>query len=136
MVARLGTAREVRIGRLVPPPAGRDPDQVRADLRAVLATRDRDGWVAELAPADTCVAPVSSIDEVVADPQFAARGAFLDAHLDGTRARQVGPVLAGCRRPPTVALRRPADTDTDELLRAAGFPDDDVRRLRDEQVVA
>jgi alpha-methylacyl-CoA racemase len=112
-------------------------DEVRADLRAVLATRSRDGWVADLGPADTCVAPVSSVDEVVEDPQFAARGAFVEARVDGgARLRQVGPVLAGCAPVAAVTLRPPADTDTDELLRATGLADDDLRRLRDEQVVA
>jgi alpha-methylacyl-CoA racemase len=64
-------------------------DQVRADLRAVFATRDRDAWVAALAPADTCVAPVYEIAELVKDPHFAARGAFANG--------QVAPLLAGQR---------------------------------------
>ncbi|MGH9113425.1 MAG: CaiB/BaiF CoA transferase family protein, partial [Acidimicrobiales bacterium] len=54
-------------------------DAIRADLRAAFARRDRDEWVALLADADTCVAPVLDIGEVVADPQFAARGAFVEA---------------------------------------------------------
>jgi alpha-methylacyl-CoA racemase len=36
-------------------------EDIRADLRAVLATRGRDEWVAMLADADTCVAPVLAI---------------------------------------------------------------------------
>jgi len=32
-------------------------DAIRADLRAAFAARDRDAWVAELGPADACVAP-------------------------------------------------------------------------------
>jgi alpha-methylacyl-CoA racemase len=64
-------------------------DAVRADLRAKFATRDRDEWVAALAPADTCVAPVYEIAEVARDPHFAARGAFANG--------QVAPVLAGQR---------------------------------------
>ena len=64
-------------------------DQVRADLRAAFATRDRDAWVAALAPADTCVSPVYEVSELVRDPHFAARGAFTNG--------QVAPVLAGQR---------------------------------------
>lgn len=65
-------------------------DAARADLRAAFATRDRDEWVALLAPADTCVAPVYEVAELVRDPHFAARGAFANG--------QVAPVLAGQRQ--------------------------------------
>jgi alpha-methylacyl-CoA racemase len=75
-------------------------DQVRADIEAVFRTRDRDAWVAELAPADTCVAPVLSVPELVADEQFIARGAFIEAHDDEHGAfRQVGYTLAGTGAP-------------------------------------
>jgi alpha-methylacyl-CoA racemase len=68
-------------------------DEVRADLAAAFRTRTRDEWVAELGPADTCVAPVLSIPEVVADEQFVARGVFVDA--PNGEFRQVGYPLAG-----------------------------------------
>jgi alpha-methylacyl-CoA racemase len=71
-------------------------DEIRADLEAAFRTRARDEWCAELAPADTCVAPVLSVPEVVADEQFTARNAFVwatdEEHGD---FRQVGWVLAG-----------------------------------------
>ncbi len=41
-------------------------DEARAALRAKFLTRSRDEWVALLAPKDTCVAPVLSIEEVAA----------------------------------------------------------------------
>ena len=41
-------------------------DEVRKALRDAFATRDRDEWVADLAPKDTCVAPVLSVSEVAA----------------------------------------------------------------------
>ncbi len=70
--------------------------EIRAELTAVFRTRTRDEWVAELGPADTCVAPVLAVPEVVDDEQYAARGAFVEAVDDehGT-FRQVGHVLAG-----------------------------------------
>jgi alpha-methylacyl-CoA racemase len=71
-------------------------DEIRADVEAVLRTRPRDEWCAELAPADTCVAPVLSVPEVVADEQFAARNAFVWAtDAEHGDFRQVGWVLAG-----------------------------------------
>jgi alpha-methylacyl-CoA racemase len=71
-------------------------DDIRSDLRSVFSTRTRDDWVAELAPADTCVAPVLTVPEVVADEQYRARGAFTDAHHpDHGSFRQIAAPLAG-----------------------------------------
>jgi alpha-methylacyl-CoA racemase len=74
-------------------------DDIRADLVKVFRSRPRDEWVAELGPADTCVAPVLSVPEVVGDEQYTARGAFVDASdPDHGSFRQVGYVLAGARK--------------------------------------
>jgi alpha-methylacyl-CoA racemase len=73
-------------------------DEVRADVAAAFLSRPRDEWVGELGPADTCVAPVLSVPEVVKYEQFVARNAFVDAdHPDHGAFRQVGYVLAGTR---------------------------------------
>lgn len=113
-------------------------DDIRADLRAVFKTRTRDEWAADLMPADTCVAPVLEVAEVANDPQFAARGLFVDAeHPDAGRFRQTGPVLAGQPAPEGVyELRDASSTDTDELLAAAGYAADEIARLRAEGAVA
>jgi alpha-methylacyl-CoA racemase len=74
-------------------------DEIRAAFREAFSERARDEWVAELAPIDTCVAPVLSIAEVTQDAHLNARGAFVDAeHLEHGAFRQVGPVLAGGTR--------------------------------------
>jgi alpha-methylacyl-CoA racemase len=107
-------------------------DAMRRDFRAAFLTRDRDDWVTELAPRDTCVAPVYSVSELAADPHLAARGAFCEtAHPRHGRFRQLAPVLAGMQRPATtVRLRDASETDTAELLRDAGVPADEIERLR------
>jgi alpha-methylacyl-CoA racemase len=112
-------------------------DAIRADLRSAFAQRDRDEWVALLADADTCVAPVLDIGEVVADPQFAARGAFVEAkHPQRGSFRQLGPVLAGTPRRDVYELPDPAATDTTELLAAAGLTADEIQALLAEGVIA
>jgi alpha-methylacyl-CoA racemase len=97
-------------------------DAIRAELAAAFARRDRDSWVAELAAADTCVAPVQSVAELAEDPQLAHRRALVEAkHDEHGSFRQVGAVLAGMapvREP--VHLRTGNDTDTAALLAAAG----------------
>ena len=112
-------------------------DQIRADLRAVFAARTRDEWVALLADADTCVAPVLDIAEVAADPQVAARGAIVEAtHPLRPPFRQLGPLLAGTPRQPAYALRDAALTDTPPLLAAAGLSAEEIDDLLAEGVIA
>ena len=113
-------------------------EEVRADLAAAFATRGRDEWVAELAGADTCVAPVQDVAEVAADPQFAWRGAVVEAkHPARGSFRQVGTVLAGAAplAEPVVVPDESA-TDTDELLAAAGLDGERLADLRARGVIA
>ena len=112
--------------------------EIRTDLRAVFSTRDRDDWVAALAPADTCVAPVLSVAELAGHEQFRARGAFQEAeHPAHGRFRQLGAVLAGSAPlAARVAVRDAATTDTDELLREAGYAEAEIGALRQAGVVA
>jgi crotonobetainyl-CoA:carnitine CoA-transferase CaiB-like acyl-CoA transferase len=114
-------------------------DDIRRDLRAAFLTKGRDEWTAELSPSDTCVAPVLSVSEVVDDPQFAARGAFVEAKHDTHGAfRQVGPLFAGMRAAPSepYAVRDVTETDTEELLRAAGVTADECAQLLEAGVIA
>jgi alpha-methylacyl-CoA racemase len=106
-------------------------DEVRAALAAVFATRARDEWVEMLAPLDTCVAAVLEVDEVVEDPQYLARGAFVTAkHPAHGTFRQVAAVWAGSG--PVAADQEVRDatvTDTRALLLEAGMGDDDIDGL-------
>jgi alpha-methylacyl-CoA racemase len=113
-------------------------EKIRADFAAAFRTRDRDAWVAELAPNDTCVAPVYAIDELVEDPQFRARGLFVDAqHPTAGRFRQVAPPLAGMPRGSSpVLVPDGARTDTDALLAAAGIAPEQIAQMRSAGVVA
>lgn len=113
-------------------------DAVRADLRDAFATRTRDEWVELLAAADTCVAPVLTVEEATADEQYAARGAFVEAsHPTAGTFRQVGPVLAGMPRPDgPFAVREAAETDVDALLADAGLDPTEVAALKEQGVVA
>ena len=113
-------------------------EQVRSDFAAAFERRDRDDWVAELAPADTCVAPVYTIEELAADPQLAARGAIGEAVTEtGRRFRQLSPALAGMRRSAEpVSVREGSTSDTDALLAEAGVPQDRIEALRASGVIA
>ncbi len=113
-------------------------EEIRTAFRTAFARRDRDEWVANLAPHDTCIAPVYSIDELINDPHLRGRGAFVDAIHDrhGT-FRQVGPVLAGIdRSASSYHVPDTGRTDTVELLRRAGLSDTEIENMRSEGVVA
>ncbi|HEY4378152.1 MAG TPA: CaiB/BaiF CoA-transferase family protein [Acidimicrobiales bacterium] len=113
-------------------------DAIRADLAAAFARRDRDDWVAELGPADTCVSAVATVPELTADPGFTSRQAFVTAHRPGhDDFPQVGWVLAGMDRGQAEpVIGEPANTDTDDLLQAAGYDADAIAALRAEGAIA
>lgn len=110
-------------------------DQIRADVAAVIRSKTREEWTALLAPADTCVAPVLSVPELVEDAHL--RGGLVESvhPIHGT-FRSVGPTLAGQVREQRYEVREGDVTDTDELLAAAGLSADEIAKLRDAGVIA
>ena len=106
-------------------------DAIRDAFRAAFKTRSRDEWTAELAPNDTCVAPVLSIDEVTKDEHLRARGVFMQAlHPEEGTFEQVAPVLAGgIRRQPVTQVRQPFETDTESILGEAGLGAAEIEAL-------
>jgi alpha-methylacyl-CoA racemase len=112
-------------------------DEIRKAFQEAFATRDRDDWVAELAPNNTCVAPVYSIPELVDDPHLRSRGIFMRAEdAEHGPFDQVGPILAGGRREqPLHRTRPPVETDCDALLASAGMNADEIAALKGEGIV-
>lgn len=53
--------------------------EISAALAAAFLTRSRNEWVALLAPANCCVAPVNSVAEATADAHYLARGLMVEA---------------------------------------------------------
>ena len=106
--------------------------QVRAAFAAAFKTRDRDDWVKELAPNDTCVSPVNSIEELVKDKQLLARGAFSEAeHANRGSFQQVAPVFAGMDRDGEPFEARDASrSDTLELLKEVGMTQSRIETLK------
>ena len=76
---------------------------LRTWMADVIATRDRDEWVALFDGDDDCVQPVLDLLEAPAHPHHEARGAFVT--VDGTR--QPAPAPRFSRTPSTVTRRSP-----------------------------
>ena len=114
-----------------------DVETMRADFTAAFASRNRDDWVAELAPADACVSPVLDVPGVVADGQYGARGAFVEVtHPTSGRLRQVGAPLARQVDPVVLEIPDWTATATEELLVEVGVAPDTVTAWRTEGVIA
>lgn len=64
-------------------------DQLRGELESVFASRGRSHWVDLLGLADTCVGPVYSIAEALADPDAELRGVVRTAEFQDGRQVKV-----------------------------------------------
>lgn len=97
----------------------------------IFRSKTRDEWVAELMPAETCVAPVYSVDEVVRDAHFQQRESILEAEVPGQGARkQVGMMLKFSETPGQI--RRPGPElgqETAEVLSELGYDEPAIEAL-------
>ena len=112
-------------------------DEIRAAFKAAFKTRSRDAWTEELAPNDTCVAPVLTIPELVDEPHWRARNLFMEAELaERGTFEQVAPVLAGGLRNQPRHQVKPSDTtETASFLAENGFGRDEIKQLLEEGAV-
>jgi len=104
----------------------------RAELEAVFAARTRAEWAAFAAEHDVCLAPVLEGDEPRADPQLAARGAFVEVDTPW-EGRAIPGVASPIRIRGARAPLRPAPRlgeHGEEVLLAVGCSPDEVRALR------
>ncbi|MBX6377586.1 MAG: CoA transferase [Clostridia bacterium] len=70
---------------------GTAADELRAELQGIFRTRTRDEWMAFLADRNVCVSPVNRFDDLLRDPQLAARRMFVTVEApDGRTYTQVG----------------------------------------------
>ena len=69
-------------------------EEIRRALREAFRGQARDAWVRNLASKDTCVAPVLTVPDVVADQHLNARSAFTETG----HGRRVARLLAGADR--------------------------------------
>jgi len=113
-------------------------DEIRDAFKQAFLTGTRDEWTERLAAADTCVAPVLSIPELVDDPHFEARKIFSQAHHEEHGDfRQVSHILAGGMREQPVHEVRPfGSSDAHELLAAAGYDAAEIEKLSAEGAIA
>jgi crotonobetainyl-CoA:carnitine CoA-transferase CaiB-like acyl-CoA transferase len=101
-------------------------------LRNIFLTRPRDEWVELLMFADTCVTPVLSLDEVMADRHHRERGAILAGSAIGKDfADQVGMIYKFSKTPGRIRRAAPkTGADTGDILRELGYPAEAIAGLQ------
>lgn len=105
---------------------------LKADIRAVIATKDLADWTIIFAGYDVCVEPVLSIPEMVAHPHTQARRMIVDVpKADGTTQRQVGsPFKFSQTSPVYQQVGGQAGEQGTAVLQEIGYTDDEINNMR------
>ncbi len=115
---------------------GEKRDEIFAAFREIFRTKTRDQWVAELMPAETCVAPVYTIDELVADPHLRRRQMIVDVEQSGKSRPQVGVMVKLSETPGSIRSASPEHGQhTQEILAELGYDEPAIARLRQAQAI-
>ncbi len=69
-------------------------DSTIQELEAIFGTRTLAEWMEQLADADVCVGPVSTVEEALESPQLEARG-IKASRVDGGEALRIAPAMSG-----------------------------------------
>jgi crotonobetainyl-CoA:carnitine CoA-transferase CaiB-like acyl-CoA transferase len=110
-----------------------DPDQrLRREIQKIIETRTQAEWVRLAAEHDLAIGPALQQNELRADPQLAARGAFIEAvhPVAGTFTHVTLPALVNGHRSTEIRWHAPSlGEQTDEILAEIGFSHDEIAAL-------
>lgn len=113
-------------------------DEIFARTREKLVHKTSAEWLALFAAADVWAGPVYGYEDLVADPQIAHNGTFVEyVHPTEGRVKTPGFPIKFSMTPSTVERGAPlAGEHTREVLQEAGYPDEAIDRLAQAGVIA
>ena len=115
---------------------GKKREETIGRLAAAFAEADRDEWVRRFAGVEACVEPVLDLEEALVQPQVEARRAVVEQPAGEVVMRTVASPFRLSETP--VSLRHDAPgfgVHTDDVLRDAGYAEDEIAALRESGVV-
>jgi crotonobetainyl-CoA:carnitine CoA-transferase CaiB-like acyl-CoA transferase len=106
--------------------------EIFAFLRRKIREKTRDEWFAEMAAREVCATPVYGIDEALEDPHNRAREMVATIeHPQYGKITQIGVAPKFSATPGRVRTLAPKrGENTEEVLREAGFSEDEIARIR------
>lgn len=113
-------------------------EEIRQALRQAFAQKTRTEWMQLFSTMDSCTAPVNSIAQVVEDPHFIARGAFVEVdHPEHGAFRQVGPLLAGSKVfDGPISAPSSSETHSEAVLAEIGVEGEQFKQLVEMGIVS
>ncbi len=116
---------------------GEQQDAMIERVAAIIRTRTRDEWVAELEHLDACVGPIHDMEEAFGDPQLRARGMIVQQPVTPERSVEgIGNPLKLVGAPALEPGLAPGFGEhTDQILSSAGLGDEEVAALRADGVI-
>jgi crotonobetainyl-CoA:carnitine CoA-transferase CaiB-like acyl-CoA transferase len=115
----------------------RNRPKIKALIEPIFAKRTSAEWLDALESEGVPAGPIYRVDEVFADPQVQHLGMAVPVQ-DSERGevRVVGQAIRLSRTPPGMVCSVPeAGEHTDEVLREAGYGDDEIAQLRGNKIV-
>jgi len=113
-------------------------EYVRGELTRVFRERSRDEWDALLLrpEANTCYAPVRSLEEALASDLVRERDMVVRVERDGRSVDEIGVPITLSKTPGSVRRADPSiGQDTDAVLRGMGLADGQIAELRARGIV-
>ena len=112
-------------------------DELSKRLQEVFRRGHRDDWIRQLREKDVPCAPMNTLEEVFQDPQVREYGFPVEVeHPKMGKRRLVGSAVEMSRTPPKIKTPPPVlGEHTEEILRAFGFDQQTIGRLKDTQVI-
>jgi crotonobetainyl-CoA:carnitine CoA-transferase CaiB-like acyl-CoA transferase len=111
---------------------GKDKERLQTELRSIFLSRTREEWLRLLASKDVCCEPIYNITDALTSPQAVHRAMlFKMDHPTEGEILQIGSPFKFSQTPVRMHLAPPRlGEHTEDVLTAAGFTEEERRRLR------